>query len=430
MKTTREDVSAVRKKLTVEVPASDVDTVFDRLVREHRRRLKLPGFRPGRAPLELIRRRLGDTLGREVRDEIVRTFTREAVRREGLSPVEGGVFVELEGDQEELAPAREGREYTYTVSVEVLPEIDPRDYTGVAVDRPAVAVTPEDVDEQLRSLLEARAELVHVEGRPTRAGDLVTVEIEAVERDGEHRIEREERTIRLGSENLPEFERGLTGLSAGQNFSFEVRYPDDYAGEDLRGKTLQFRGLVKEIHEPRLPELTDDLAREIADVESVEALRERIAEVIRRNREREADETARRQLLDRILEANPFEVPAQLVEHELQHRLDELGRRLAMQGINPDELKIDWKRLVDDERARAEKTIREILLLERIAEKENLSVEPSELSEAIARIAAESGEKREVVQRALADAERRKGLEKQLLRSKCVDWLYERAHIA
>jgi len=430
MKTTREDVSAVRKKVTVEVPAADVDTVFDRLVREHRRRLRLPGFRPGKAPLELVRTKLGPELGREARDEILRTFTREAVLREGLSPVEGGIWVELEEGQQELAPAVEGRDYAFTVSVEVLPEIEPKDFEGLRVERPKVAVEPEEVEQQIKALLESRAEIVPVEDRPSRAGDMVTVEIEAAERDGEFRLEREERTIRLGSDNnLPEFERGLTGLSVGQSFSFEVAYPEDYAGEELRGRTLQFRGEVRQIHETRLPELTDELAREIADVETVDALRERVEEVIRRSKEQEADNAVRRQVLDRLLEANPFEVPSQLVEHELKHRLDELGRRLAMQGVNPDELEIDWEKLIAEERGRAERTVRELLLLDRIAETQGLTIDDDELAEAVGRIAGESGESPEAVRRVLADRSRREGLKKQLLRSKCVDWLVEKAHI-
>ncbi len=431
MKTTREDVTAVKKKLTVEVPASDVDTVFERLVRQHRKRLRLPGFRPGKAPLELVRRQLGDELGREARDEILRAFTREAVRREGLSPVEGGIYLELEDEQDELAPPVEGSDYAFTLSVEVLPEIEPKDYTGITVEKPPVTVTPEEVDREIEALLDAQAETVPVEGRASRAGDLVTIEIEATERDGDFSIERGERTVRLGSDNnLPEFERGLTGLTPGQSFSFDVAYPEDYGSEDLRGRTLLFRGEVKAIAESRRPELTDELAGELADVDSVEALRARVEEAIRHAREHEAERAARRMLLDRLLEANPFEVPPQLVEHELRHRLDELGRRLAMQGVKPDDLEIDWDKVIEEERGRSERAVREMLLLDRIAEVENLSVDEQEIAGAITRLAVDAGEKPENVRRAMAQGSRMESLKKQLLRGKCVDWLYEKAHIA
>ncbi len=431
MKTELENVSSVLKKVRVEVPASDVDGIFDKLVREQRKRVALPGFRPGKAPLELVRGKLAGQLDREATDEIVRTFGDGAVKEHGLKPIPGGIFLDLDEGQEELPPAKEGQPYNFALAIEVLEDFEPKGYEQVPVTRPAVEVAGEEVDRELQTLRESRAKVEHVSGRASKDGDLVSVDIEAVERDGSHTIPREERTVRLGAKgNLPEFERGLVGLEPGQTFSFDVTYPAEYAAEELRGKTMTFRGTVKDLHEVALPELDDAIAQEVAGVETVAELRERVQSFLAHRKEHEAERAARRAMMEHILEQNPFEVPRSLVESELQRRLEALGQRFAAQGIDPDKIQVDWDRVITEERERARGAVREAMLLDRIAAKESLDVTAEEVDAAIAVIAEENDTKPHEVRAKLVSNNGMPGLRRQLLRSKCVDWLYGRAHIA
>ncbi|NJN64836.1 MAG: trigger factor [Acidobacteria bacterium] len=429
MKTELQDVSPVLKKVKIDVPASDVATVFDTILREQRKRMAMPGFRPGKAPIELVRGRLAGEMGKDATDRIVRTFGEEAVRQQGLRPIPGGIYVDLDEARKNCrvrpraSPirSRSRSRCCRTSNSRTTPASRSsvrrsRSPPRMSSAKCARCASPLACDADLRA--------------PTRSGDLVSVAIEGVERDGEHRIPEETRTVRLGAEgNLPQFERGLIGLEAGQAFSFDVEYPENYAAEELRGKSITFRGTVQEVHEVEIPELDDAMAKEVADVESVAVLRERIEHFIRHRKEHDADRAVRRRIAEKLLEMHPFEVPRSIVENELQNRLEEMGRRLAAQGIDIDKIQVDWEKVIDDERERARNAVRETLLLDRIGEREKLSVGDDELDAAIRGIAAESNAKPQDVRKTLSERGGLQGLKRQLLRSKCLDWLQARAHI-
>jgi trigger factor len=443
MKTELTHLSPVRKRLKIEVPASDVAVAFDRIVRSQREKARIPGFRPGKAPVEMIRRRLGPALGQEAAEAIVETFTEAAIRQEGLRPIRGGIALEVphdhahdhdhgheHGHHHHMPPAEEGTDYTYTVSVEVMPEIEPQNYTEQTIARPRVELEPEEVQRELTALRQARAEPKPVEGRPSRTGDIVSVEIEGHDIGGEPLVPRDTRTVRLGAdETLPEFERGLTGLYPGQSFSFEVDYPEDFSHEQLRGRRMRFSGETKELRELELPELTAEFAREVGGVDSVDALRERMEEFLRQRKEHEADTVVRRRLLDKLLDDNEFEVPPVLIENEVRGRLEDVGRQMSAQGIDPEKLDVDWNKIIADEKARAERLVRESLLLDAVASKESIEVEEAEIDEAVAEMATRSESEPRQLKQELRQRGGLQVLKIEILRRKTLDWLISRTHI-
>ncbi len=433
MKTQLTDVNPTRKRLEVEVPASDVQSVVDELLREFRRTAKIPGFRPGKAPLEVVRKKMGAGLGREAAERILDRFAREALSREDVRPVEGSIRVDLD-EEGELRPVVEGDPYRFTLEIDVLPEIEPRDYEGLQVARPAVELDEERVGAEMERIRQSRARLVEVGDRPSRKGDVVLVELEVVGEDGEVLMEPRVQTIALGDENnIPAFDEHLTGRREGDQVSFQVSYPEDYPAEQLAGKTVTMRGTVRMVREQQVPEWTDELAREVAGegegVETVADLREKVREAIRAHLEAEADRTARRRMLDMILERNPVPVPETLVEREVRARLEEIGRDLAARGLDPKEVDVDWEEVIRQQRQESEKAVREVLLLEAIARREGLRVEPAEVERELELLARREGADPAELRRRLEERGMMEVLEKQLLRSKCVDWLYQRSHI-
>ncbi len=433
MKTQLKDVNPTRKQLEVEVPASDVQTVIEEVLREYRKTAKIPGFRPGKAPLDVVRKMMGANLGKEAAERILDRFAREALVREEVRPIEGGIGLDLGGGKE-LPPAVEGDPYRFTLTIDVLPEFEPRDYEGIQVAKPGVEVDEERVGQEMERIRQSRKQLVEVGDRPSRDGDFVLVEMEVLDDQGNVLLEKRVQSITLGDENnIPAFNEHLAGRKEGDEVSFEVSYPEDYPVEQLAGKTVTMKGTVRAVRVPEVPEWTDELAREIAgeeeEVKTVADLRQKVREAIRAHLEAEAERTAKRRMLDVLLEKNPVPVPETLVDRELRARLEEIGRDLAARGLDPKEVDVDWDKVIEDQRKEAEKAVREVMLLEAIARKEGLSVEPAELDREIEMIARQEGMDPAELRQRLAGRDMLEVLEKQVLRRKCIDWLYQRSHI-
>lgn len=431
MKTEVAELSPVRRRLTVMVPASEVAAVFDQIVRKYRKKLQVPGFRPGKAPLELVRTRLGDDLEHEAAESIVQDFGMEACRQEGLVPVWSDV--ELPEGEKHLPHPHEGSDYQFNLLVDIVPKIEPKDYVGLEIARPRADVEVEDVQKELESLRQSKGKMVDVTDRPSRTGDFVGVDLEGVELGGEARVPKEFRVIHLGDErNLPAFEAGLSGRRAEDDVAFEVTYPVEVPDEALAGKIITFRGTVKAIKRMDVPEWDDELAKSFdASIEGFADLREKVKAGLAARKEREADTVARGRLIDRLLDGHPFDVPDVLVESEVRDRLERLGRRLASQGVDVEKLEVDWKKIIAEERTRAEREVRANILLDRIAEKEtaNVRVEEDDLDTVIAGIARDMNEPAGKVRNFLKREGRMNSLVEEVRRNKCLDWLYSQAHI-
>lgn len=432
MKTELNEVSSSRKKVTVEVPAADVQAVFQEILRDYRKKASLPGFRPGHAPLSMVRQRMGDDLGKEAAEKIVENFTREALRREGIQPVRGGVMLEL-GDRENPQPATEDAPYSFTLTVDVIPHVDPQNYTGRLVARPKVDIPEEEVQTEVRRFQESLGKLLDVLDRASNIGDLVAAELEGAELGQPPAVEKRMRIFTLGEKtNLPEFDRALTGVRVGDSLTFQVTYPEEFQDEKLRGRLLYFRGEVKAVKRKEIPELTDSVVKEATgEIETLAELRERIRTSITEHKEHEADTVARQRLLDTLLDAHPFEAPETLVEQELHARLEDIGRNLAVQGIDPDKVQIDWAKVVEEERKVADRSVRAMIFLEAVAEKEGMTVDEEEVTRVIGAMARQAEPKMtlEQARSKLAASGGLESLRRETLRRQCLDWLLAQAKI-
>lgn len=432
MKTTLSDLSPVKKSLAVEVSASDVAAVFDDLVREKRRKVQIAGYRPGKAPLELIKARLGETLHHDAAERIIKEFGREACRREKLNPVRWDV--DLPEGEKHLPHPAEGEDYNFTLVLEVLPEFEPQDYLDQQISRPAVEVGVEEVQRELEGLRQAKGKMVDVLDRMSGVGDFIEAEIQGVELGGEAKVPKETRLIKLGEErNPPEFDRNLANRRIGEEFTFEVHYAAEAPDPQLAGRIITFTGVIKAIKKFEAPEWTDELARAAGGgIKDFADLREKLKELVRIRKEAEADQVARRRLIDKILAANPFETPASLVDEELHERLRRIGRGLAAQGVDLEKAEIDWRQIAEQERVKAEREVKEGILLDRIADKEqeHVKLAPADVDSMIENMARDMNTTPSKLRQFLQQEGRMESLQREVRRSKCLDWLYSVAHIS
>jgi trigger factor len=406
---TLEELSPVRKRLRVEIPAVAVQAELDRAFQALGRQAKLRGFRPGKAPRAVLERTFGAEVRREVLGRLVEQSFHEAIERHGLA-----VVGTPEIDPEDIAP---GDAFRYSATVDVRPAIALGDLGGLNASRPAVTVSDEDVERTLGSLRESVAQLRPIEDRTVvETGDVVVVDLTS-RLDGGEPVRREGALLEAGGGTFPlALERQLVGQHRGAHVSVRVPYPADYANTAVAGKTADFDVEVKELRAKELPALDDDFARDHAKCASLAELRDRVRADLEREAHARAEDAVRDQILAQLVERHPFDVPPSLVERRIEAMLATFDIRVG-EGPERDQA---IARLHDELRPRAERQVRAELLLDAVAERERIDVSDGDVDAEIAAIAARERQAPERV-RALYDRpEARAALRARMLRERAI----------
>ncbi|MBI3078807.1 MAG: trigger factor [Deltaproteobacteria bacterium] len=317
MKVQVEELSPVRRRLVIEIPAEVLREGIERAYRDLQRRVRVPGFRPGKVPRPLLERRYGASVAEEASREVIGRSLRQALEEHGIQAV-SEPLVERE------SPV--GEPLRFTATVEVKPRIEALDYRELPVERGRAAVTEEEVSRELRRLQEEHAKLiVPAEGHRIEAGDFVILDYEATG-EGRALSKRADLWIEVGAGRfVKEVEEALVGLCAGARGEVTVTYAPDAPNEALRGKAVRFAFEVKEVKVKAVPALDDEFARDLGQAD-LAALRATVQEELRRRAEERVEEEAREQLVDRLIERNPIEVPLAMVEAKLHSDVEKMRR--------------------------------------------------------------------------------------------------------
>jgi trigger factor len=318
---TVEELTPVRRRLDVEIPAAEVQAELDRAFGLLGNRARLPGFRPGRAPRAILDRMFGAEVRREVLGRLVGDTFRNAVESHHLD-----VVGDPEIDAGTLTP---GEALRYSATVDVRPVITLADVGGLEVRRPSASVPEEEIGRVLDNLRESVAQLRPIEDRTTvEAGDIVTVDV-ASRREGQEPVRREGVLLEAGGGTFPlALERQLVGQHRGAHLSLRVPYPAEHPNPDLAGKTVEFEVDIRDLRAKELPLLDDDFARDHGRCESLEELRGRIRADLERQAASRADEAVREGVIDQVLARHSFEVPPSMVERRTHAIISSLDVRL------------------------------------------------------------------------------------------------------
>lgn len=415
------EVSGTRKRLEVEVDTATVESVTQEVLKRYAREARIPGFRRGKAPLAVIRKRFAGEVKEDVRDRLLSRFWHEGTHGRGVSPLGEPVVEEVHDHP--------GEPFRFKASFDVLPEFTPKDYRGVEVRRQKVEVTDGDVDEALEELRQSRSTLVAEEGREAATGDYLLADIEGLPEEGEP-FRREKTLLEIGAtDNLPQFNEALIGAHAGADLEFSIRYPKEYPSEKLADKNVAYKLHVHEVKVREVPALDDEFAKDLGDFENLAALREKVREDLTTRREFEARRQLEQAVVDKVLLENPLPLPDVLVEEEVRHRLEDTVRAMMMQGMDPRQMDLDWKQLRERQEEPARKSVHARLVLDAIAREEKLEVGEDEIEERLKLEAARVGEPVEKVKAKLREGQGRKALENQMLREKSLDLLTSVANI-
>ncbi len=378
-----------KRSIRITLPSERAEEVYNELLNDFRRGLRVPGFRKGKVPEGLIRKRFASELRQEVMSKLIPEAMEEAIRSESLHPVERPTLDEV--DYHEGSPLR------ISASFEVSPEIELEKYAGLSVSirGEPYRVRDEHVDEEIEKLRRRAATFTPLgEERPARAGDFALVDLRG-EAEAEEAVpfRREGVLVAVGKGEIGGLAARLVGAEPGRRLEFTIEHPDDYEDPALAGRSVRYTVDVHELKERVLPDADDEFAKDLGQFAGLEELRSEIRRQLEAEMERRRRGEIEEKLIEAIIDSNPgFELPAVAVQRQMAAREEVMRRRIAESGADPDHIGFDWSGFRKAERPAAELAVRRELLLQKIAGSEGIEVSPGEVSAELAALAAARGE--------------------------------------
>ena len=423
--TTNKDI---KREISVEIPAAEVARETEVQIQRYQKSARLPGFRAGHVPASIIKQRFGDGLKNDVAEALIPKYFRREAEKLGLIPVSQPRVTDLH--------MHEGEPLTFKAAFEVLPEIQVEGYKELRADHPEIAVTDEEVEQALTSLREQRATYTSVEGRPLAEGDFAQASMDGKPKDAQdakdaasNPVHMDEVLIEIGGKNtVPEFSQNLTGVSAGEERTFDVSYPEDISDKRLAGKTFTYTVKVNGIKQKSLPELNDDFAKELGEFAGLDAVRKQIRDNMEAEKRHTAEHEAKDKLVAELVKRNDFEVPESLVDRQIDLRLERGLRALAAQGMKMEDLKkMDLPRLRAGQRDQAVNDVKSSLLLERVADLEKIEVSDEEVNRELESLAKQSKQTSEAVRARLTEDGGLDRIRIRIRSEKTLDFLYRQS---
>jgi len=411
------------RELVIDVPAEEVSRAWAKVAGAYRKQAKIPGFRAGKVPESVIRRRFGAEIRKEVIDTLLPERFNKGVAELGIRPVGQPQVTELS--------LEDGTPLHVKAVFEFLPSFSIDGYKDVTVPKPPVDITDEEFKAELAQLRESRATVEPVEeDRPLVDGDWAQITYKGqVEGDETAApISGEDTLVEIGGKDTVEaFSAALRGAKPGQELKAEVIYPADYSEARLAGKTVAYEVEVKAIKKRTLPELDDDFAKELGAYESLADLEERVREHLASRKRRSVEGETKDRLFAALTQKYPFPIPESMVQEQIDARLERGLRALAAQGMDTEQMrKLDFQRLRAAQRDSASAEVKTFILLDRIAQEENITVSDEEMDHELQLAALQSREPVDALKVRLTEDGGLARIREQLRREKTASVLYER----
>jgi len=419
-----EAAESTKREIEVQVPAEEVARETDALIQKYQKLARIPGFRRGHVPASVVRQRFKQEIQNDVVDALVPKHFRKETDRLGLIPVSQPGVTDLH--------VHDGEGLHFKASFEVMPEVKVEGYKELRAEHPEIAVAEQDVEDQLKALQEQKAAYSPVEGRPVTDGDYAQVSLDGTpkqEDDGTKPVHMDDVLVEIGGKNtMPEFTENLRGANPGDERSFDVHYPDDFSDERLRGKTFAYKVKVNAIKQKSLPQINDDFAKELGEFKTIDEVKQRIREGMEHDRKHEAEREAKDKLLAELIRRNEFEVPEALIEHQIDLRLDRGLRALAAQGMRQEDMKkMDFGRLRAGQRDQAVQEVKASLLLEKIADTENIQVGDEEIDREVEALAKQTNQAADDIRARLTKDGALDRIRNRIRNEKALDFLYNQS---
>jgi len=411
-----------RRELELEIPAEEISKAADKVAKELMRVARVPGFRPGKAPITLIKKRFAEEIKGEVLQTLVPEKVEKAVAEQKLTPVSQPQVDKLD--------YTDGQPVKFRAVFEVLPEFELAGYKNLEIEMPTMDITEEDVNKALEETRERAATFAPVEGRAVENGDFVQLKLMGTPEGGGDPLQADNVMCHVGAEETMEpFNANLLGANAGDHKEFVVEYPKDYPDPKLADKKFHYAADVLGIKTKKLPELNDDFAKDVSDAVSLDELKKKIRESLEHDRDHRQKDLQREKIIAELIKLNDFPVPESLVEHQMDARLERVVRSLAQQGVDPRAVNVDWVTLRNRQAERAKEDVKAELIVDKIASAENIDATEEDVTHELEHAASHSNESVDAIRARLTKQgalDRRKA---KLRSDKTLDWLAQNAKI-
>jgi trigger factor len=421
MKTEFTDVSATQKTLTIEIPVDIVDAEINRVAKGYTKQARIPGFRPGKVPTNLVKKRFKEQILHDVAHGLIPRAVDEALQERGIEPVDTPNIKDV--------ALEEGQPLKFTAAIETVPPFDVGDLSTIEATRHPSVITDEAVEKTLQNLRQRGAKFEPVEDRGVENGDTVVLDIERKDADGKPDSHNDV-SLELGSPaNPPGFDAELVGLRTAESKTFTIHFPEDYAVKEMANTDVEYSVTVKDIRRKVLPELDDEFAKDVGAFESLGALRDRVRADLQQESEDHATQHLRTDVLKQLSERVTFDLPPSLVDREMDRRIEEFASRLMQQNVDPRQAGIDWAQFRESQRDPARASVASALALDEIARREGLTVSAEDVDKEIERFAVRAGRTPAALRAQLEKEGSVARLATGLRREKAVDLVLSRARI-
>jgi trigger factor len=419
-----ETAESTKREIEVKVPAEEVTRETDALIQKYQKLARIPGFRRGHVPASVIRQRFRQDIQNDVVDALVPKYFRKETERLGLTPISQPRVTDLH--------VHDGEGMHFKASFEVMPGIKVEGYKELRAEHPETMVTDQEVEDQLKDLQESKATYSPVEGRAVEDGDFAQVSLDGtpkVEDEGTKPVHMDDILVEIaGKTTMQEFTENLRGTNPGDERTFDVNYPDDFSDERLRGKAFAYKVKVNAIKQKSLPELNDDFAKEVGEFKTIDEIRQRLRDGMEHDRKHEAERQAKDKLLAELIRRNDFDVPEALVEHQVDLRLERGLRALAAQGMSQEHMKkMDFGRLRAGQREQAIQEVKASLLLEKIADTENIQVGDEEIDREVEALAKQTNQAADDIRARLTKDGALDRIRNRIRNEKALEFLYRQS---
>ncbi len=425
MKSTLDTLDGLSRKLSIQVPAEDVRTAFDKVYRGIQRNATIKGFRPGKAPMTTIRSLYRDRVEQDVIQDLVSDSYQKALEEHQLEPIG---FPKVD-----LAPFSEESDFSYTAELEIRPEIQIKKVEGLKVEKEKYEITNESIESLLKNLQERQAEEVTVfEDRGAQTGDVVIVDFKGfIDGAPMEQGEAQDYPLELGSgRSIPGFEDGIIGMKVGDSRDISVKFPDDYHAADVAGKPAQFQMKLKQLKTKRFPEINEEFAKKNGKA-NMDELRAEIKADLVAGEERRIQEDVKNKVMRAFVDANPVAVPASLLQQQIETLQKDVQDRMKQEGqyseAEFEDYKTKWSNDFTDS---AKFMVQCTFLVDALADQKNLRATSEEFEARITQHAESTGIERARIAEFYQKKEMASRLNFQLTEEKVANFLIEKASIS
>jgi len=422
MKIDVNELSPVQRKIHVELPAETVSNEFSRAYQDLSRRVRVKGFRAGKAPRSILQGVYGDEIKGQLRSRLVENSLGEVIKEQG--------FQIVSRPEIETGELEDGCDFSFSAVFEVKPDIAGNNYVGAEVEKVRLAVTDDQVNEALARLQQSHARLEPVENRDRiQRGDFVVLDyVGSIAGKPFSGGKGENYVLEVGAGRaLPQFEEAVTGLRLGEQETVKVTYPDDFPNRELAGKSAEFAVVAREIKQKVVPSLDDDFAKDYGECASLGELKTVIRTRLESELKQIQDEELKDQILNRLVDAHPFSPPSAMVERQARYLMERYRNQTGSKSPSSPDIDQTPEEARTAIEARAMRQVQATLLLEKISELENIQVSDKDVQERIDQLVRAAGEKATTMRDIYSRPDARDDLHAQLLSERTLAFLLERA---